>query len=154
MHILCEFANSEGVGERFASMDRVIKRRTLKNALRLSLSATKGTAYLPFSHSLSVFSLSHLSISLLSFSSRPLLRLDRQAKHLRSYALRKCSNYGNYNAPSYTDGLGGFFSKNRISSKEIGRKLLNPAERSISKFYSPIETIYRFSRTSAISICI
>lgn len=125
------------VEARFASADRTIKRGTLKNALRLSLSTTKRTAsYPPFSHSSLPFA--RLSISQLPFFITPVSLLARQARrdaYLWSRTSRKCSNYGNYNVPSYTDGLKSFFSKDNISKRDWDGKLLNPAERNISKFY-------------------
>lgn len=89
-----------------------------------------------------------------SLPPRPLpARLDRQAKRDRAPAIardsRKCSNYGNYNAPSYTDGLSrAFFSENGISLREIVvESPSNPAERGVFLNCIPIEIIYRFNRT-------
>lgn len=133
--------------------DRAIKRGTLKNALRLSLSHCKGTGtstLLSFSHRFLPFV--RLFTSQLPFSSPSSRRLDRQARreiaHLRSRTSRKCSNYGNYNAPSYTDGLYKlfFFEERNISERDWWKALKSSREELFLNSI-PIEIIYRFNQT-------
>lgn len=80
MHISCEFAfwGWRRVLYECGSRDKMWKRGTLKNALRLSLFTTKGTTYPPFSHTLLPF----VRLSISQFFHRPRLPdwIDRRGE--------------------------------------------------------------------------